>query len=226
VTLTYLEEWEQIGSAMDPPKKRQQVLSKKKRGSHRCEKARRLVGKAHRNIRNQRRDFLHRQSRKLGGQHQTIVFEDVQLYNLVKRPKAKQDENGNYLPNGASAKAGLNTSILGTGWHMFVDMCSYKAQCASRNMVKVNPYKISQIYSACLQERSHKERDERIYICIHCGLVLDSDSVEYSSSVDSVLLLSLKQFWVHEGDSHGSFCSEHMQLNIHMIRIVHKVYST
>jgi len=156
--------------------RRQQVLSRKKRGSHRREKARRLVAKAHRKIRNQRRDFLHKQAKRLVERYQTIVFEDLQTEHLVKRPKAKQDENGKYLPNGASAKAGLNTSILDAGWGMFVDLCSFKAACAGRNVVKVNPYKTSQVCSACLRECPHKELDERTHICIHCGVVLDRDT--------------------------------------------------
>jgi hypothetical protein len=40
------------------------------------------------------------------------VFEDLSLHQMVNKPKAKQDENGKYLHNGASAKAGLNKSIL------------------------------------------------------------------------------------------------------------------
>jgi putative transposase len=156
--------------------KRQQVLSRKKRGSHRREKARRLVAKAHRKIRNQRCDFLHKQAKRLVERYQTIVFEDLQTEHLVKRPKAKQDENGKYLPNGASAKAGLNKSILDAGWGMFVDLCSFKAACAGRNVVKVNPYKTSQVCSACLRECPHKELDERTHICIHCGVVLDRDT--------------------------------------------------
>src|SRR6266700_7843746 len=46
-------------------KRRQQALARKKKGSHRREKAKKLIGKAHRKIRNQRRDFLHKESRKL-----------------------------------------------------------------------------------------------------------------------------------------------------------------
>ena len=156
--------------------RRQQVLSRKKRGSHRREKARRLVAKAHRKIRNQRRDFLQKQANKLVKQFQTIVFEDLQTENLVSRPKPKQDENGKYVPNGASAKAGLNKSIQDAGWGMFIDLCSYKAANAGRNVVKVNPYKTSQICSACLQNCPHKELDERTHICIHCGVVLDRDT--------------------------------------------------
>jgi putative transposase len=108
--------------------KRQQALSRKKKGSHRRERAKRLIGKAHRKIQNQRRDFLHKQSRKIVDRYQVIVFEDIQVRSLVKRPKPKQDkETDQYLPNGASAKAGLNKSILDAGWETFVAMCSVKA---------------------------------------------------------------------------------------------------
>lgn len=156
--------------------RRQQMKDRRKCGSHRREKARRLLAKAQRKIANQRRDFLHKQAKKLVEQYQTMVFEDLQIENLVSCPKAKQDENGKYLPNGASAKAGLNRSIQDAGWGMFIDMCSFKAACAGRMLVKVNPYKTSQVCSACLQECPHKELDERIHICLHCGVVLDRDT--------------------------------------------------
>jgi putative transposase len=45
--------------------RRQQVKDRRKCGSHRREKARKLLAKAHRKLRHQRRDFLHKQSRKL-----------------------------------------------------------------------------------------------------------------------------------------------------------------
>ena len=156
--------------------RRQQIKDRRKRGSHRREKARKLVAKAHRKIRNQRRDFHHKQSRKLVNHYQLMVFEDLQTENLVKRPKPKQDENGKSLTNGASAKSGLNKSIHDAGWGLFVDLCSYKAACAGRTLVKVNPYKTSQICSACLQECPHKQLDERTHICLHCGGVLDRDT--------------------------------------------------
>src|SRR6266496_4198328 len=143
---------------------RQQSLDRKQKRSHRREKARKLLAKAHRRIRNQRRDFLHKQSRRLMNRYQTIVFEDLETENLVKRPKPKQDEKGNYLANGASGKVGLNKSISDAGWGMFVDMVSFKAECAGRTLVKVNPYKTSQICSACLKECPHKGQDEHTSI--------------------------------------------------------------
>jgi len=80
------------------------------------------------------------------------------------------------LYNGASAKSGLTKSILDNSLGQFVQIVTNKAACAGRNVVKVNPYKTSQICSACLQECPHKELDERVHTCIHCGIMLDRDT--------------------------------------------------
>jgi putative transposase len=101
--------------------RKQQALSKKQKGSHRRKKAVKQVAKCHRKIKNQRRDFQHKASRKLVNQYQVIAFEDLQIKNLVKRPKSKQDETtGQYLPNGASAKSGLTKPILKCAVSAFV----------------------------------------------------------------------------------------------------------
>src|SRR6202043_1375569 len=133
--------------------------------------------KAHRKVRNQRRDFHHKQARKLIQEHQVIVFEDLQLTNLVKRTKPKQDiETGTYLPNGASAKSGLTKSILDNGLGQFVAIVMCKAAWAGREVYKINPRNTSQICSECGKKRPEKDLSERVHICIHCGIVLDRDT--------------------------------------------------
>jgi putative transposase len=153
--------------------RRQQALSQKKKGSHRRERAKRLIGKAHRKIARQRKDFLHKQSRKLVNRYQVMVFEDLQIGNLTKKPKPKQDENGNYLPNGKASKSGLNKSILDAGWGAFVQLCTYKAAWAGRTLVKVDPKFTSQICSGC-GSVVKKDLSERWHTC-GCGTELDRD---------------------------------------------------
>ncbi len=80
---------------------------------------------------------MQKQSKKIVDRYQVIVFEDIRTANLTKKPKPKQDENGNYLPNGAAAKGGLNKSILDAGWGTFVAMCTFKAACAGRTLIKI-----------------------------------------------------------------------------------------
>jgi putative transposase len=151
----------------------QQALSRKKRGSHRRKKAVKQVAKAHRKIRNQRLDFLHKQSRRLVNTYGTIVFEELQPANMSKRPKPKPGENGKYLPNGAAAKGGLNKSIVDAGWAMFQQFCTYKAEEAGRKVLFVSPKYTSQVCSGCGQVRK-KDLSERWHSC-HCGTELDRD---------------------------------------------------
>ena len=152
----------------------QQALARKKRGSHRRDKARKAVAKAHRKIKNQRRDFHHQQSTSLIKRHQMMVFEELEITNLTKHAKAKQDENGAYLPNGASAKSGLTKSILDAGWGQFQQMCACKAAYAGRAVLFVNPRFTSQVCSQCGTVRK-KFLDERWHSC-ECGCELDRDT--------------------------------------------------
>jgi len=79
-----------------------------------------------------------------------MVFEKLQPANMSKRPKPKQDEaTGQYLPNGASAKAGLNKSILDAGWGQFQQICESKAACAGSRVLFVSPKYTSQMCSGC-----------------------------------------------------------------------------
>jgi putative transposase len=156
-------------------KKKQQKLAKKKRGSNRRRRAVRLVAKAHKKVANQRRDFHHKQARVLVDTFETIVFEDLSMHHMVKRPKAKQDENGKYLHNGASGKSGLNKSILDAGWGSFIELVKHKAEWAGVTVMQVDPKKTSQMCSACGKEGEHKDLSVRTHVCEHCGVVLDRD---------------------------------------------------
>ena len=154
--------------------KAQQAIARKKRGSKRRRKAGKLVGKIHRKVSNQRKDFLHKESRKLLTRYQTIVFEKLGPANMSKRPTPKKDEEtGQYLPNGAAAKAGLNKSIRDAGWAQFVQHCENKAEEAGSRVLLVDPKYTSQICSGCGAIKK-KTLDERWHSC-SCGTELDRD---------------------------------------------------
>jgi putative transposase len=171
---TFIESPRYYRKAQKRLERLQQALSRKKRGSHRRNKARQAVAKAHRKIRNQRRDFQHKQSLQLVQQHQTIVFERLEITSLTKRAKPKQDENGKYLPNGASAKSGLTKSMLDAGWASFQQMVASKAAYAGRTVLFVDPKYTSQVCSQCGTVRK-KELSERWHSC-DCGYELDRDT--------------------------------------------------
>ncbi len=171
---TFIESPKYCRKATCGLKRKQQVLSKRKRGSHRRERARKAYAKAHRKIANQRRDFHHKQAKKLVQEHQTLVFEELAITTLSKRAKPKQDEDGTYLPNGAAAKSGLNKSILDAGWGQFQQIVASKAAYAGRTVLKVNPRYTSQVCSQCGTVRK-KDLDERWHSC-ECGCELDRDT--------------------------------------------------
>jgi putative transposase len=153
----------------------QQAKDRKKRGSRRRKRAALALAKAHRKVRNQRRDFQHKAARSLVNRFGLIVFEDLQITNMSKAPAPKPDpdKEGAYLPNGASAKAGLNTSILDAGWGQFQAICVAKAASAGRQVVFVDPYNTSQVCSNCGQ-LVPKDLSERWHSC-ECGAELDRD---------------------------------------------------
>ena len=154
--------------------RKQQHLSRCTRGSHRRSKAKKQVATCHRKVRNQRQDFLQKESRKLVQQYQVIVFEALVPSNMSKAPKPKQDENGVYLPNGAASKGGLNKSILDAGWSQFVALCTYKAEEAGMvQVITVDPRYTSQVCSGCGAVRK-KDLSERWHSCA-CGTELDRD---------------------------------------------------
>jgi putative transposase len=151
------------------------------------------VASAHKKVRNQRKDFHHKEARILVETFETIVFEDLSMHNMVKRPKPKQDENGSYLHNGAAAKGGLNKSIHDAGWGAFIELVKHKAACAGVTVYEVNPHKTSQICSACHKEGEHKDLSVRTHVCTHCGLVLDRDHNAALNIRDRGLGRSLRQ---------------------------------
>jgi putative transposase len=167
----------------------QHTLARKQKGSHRRAKAKRQLAKLHRKIKNQRKDFLHKQSRKLANTYGTLYFENLNIAGMTRRPKPKQDETTKeYVPNGAAAKAGLNKSILDAGWYQFQQYCTYKAEEAGRSVLFVDPKNTSQRCSNCGQI-VRKTLADRWHSC-ECGAELDRD---HNSALDIKRLGSSQQ---------------------------------
>ncbi len=156
--------------------KAQRKIEKHKKGSPEQRKARKVVRRLHERIRNRRHNFIHQESRKIVNRCGFIVVEKLQVANMSKRPKPKQDEQTQeFLPNGASQKAGLNKSIADAAWSLFRNALMYKAESAGRKFVEVNPAYTSQDCCGCGQ-RVKKTLKERVHFCPTCGLRLDRDT--------------------------------------------------
>jgi len=133
----------------------QRKLSKKKSGSNNRDKQKLKVARVHRKIRNQRKDFNHKISKKLI-KYDHIVFEDLVIRNMVK--------------NHCLAK-----SILDAGWGQIIRFTAYKAEYAGKTIELVDPSWTSQ---TCLcGAHVPKDLSVRIHICLECGLILKRDHV-------------------------------------------------
>jgi putative transposase len=153
--------------------RRQHAVARKARGSNNSLRARTLVAKAHRKTRDQRRDFHHKVACDLIARAGALAVERLQVHNMVRRPAPRQDDEGCYLPNGASAKGGLNKSIHDAGWAQFLTILTYKAADAGRVVVAVNPAGTSQECSGC-GASVPKDLDERWHSCA-CGTSIQRD---------------------------------------------------
>ena len=105
---------------------------------------------------------------------QVIFLEDLQIANLVRRCKAKLGDNGQFFPNGQSAKSGLNKSLHDAAFGQFVQILEYVAWKLGQRIIKVDPKGTSQYCWECLNKVS-KSLSERWHSCAKCGQELDRD---------------------------------------------------
>jgi putative transposase len=153
------------GAKIIPPKflreseekliREQKRLSKKKLRSRNRKKQVLFVAKVHRKIRFQRKDFNHKLSRELVDTYDRIVFEDLQIQNMVQNHH-------------------LAKSISDAGWYQLMNLTEYKAGYAGKFVEFVNPSGTSQNCSGC-GSPVPKDLSVRIHSCPFCGLVLDRD---------------------------------------------------
>ena len=156
-------------------KKLQRHHSRKQKGSNRRNKSRLKIANLHQKITNQRDNFLHNYSTSLINDYDMIFIEDLNIKGMSARCKPKQDENGNYLPNGQAAKSGLNKSINDASWGKFISMLIYKADWYGKDVVKINRFYVSSKTCECGVKNNDLELSDRIWTCKSCGLVNQRD---------------------------------------------------
>ena len=156
--------------------KAQRKLSQQKKGSPSRKKAQKVISRIHERVRHRRHNFVHQLARQLVNQYGLIAVEKLNVKNMSSSPKPKQDEEtGEYLPNGASRKGGLNKSILDASWSQFRTVLTQKAASAVRKIVEVNPAYTSQICCRC-GNIAKKPLKQRWHFCPICSLSLDRDT--------------------------------------------------
>jgi putative transposase len=136
-------------------KKAQQRVARRKKGSNRRRKAVAHLAKAHQKVRRQRQDFHHKTALALVRANDVIYHEDLQTANLVRNHH-------------------LAKSISDVGWSAFLAILSFKAACAGRKVIAVNPAFTSQNCSGC-GVMVQKGLSIRWHSCPECGASLHRD---------------------------------------------------
>jgi putative transposase len=106
---------------------------------------------------NQRNDFLHKLSKKIIGDNQAVIVEDLNTKGLLK--------NSN-----------LSKHIADASWRRFISHLEYKARLYGRKLIKVNPfYPSSKLCSVCGYKNESLKLSDRKWKCPKCGTEHDRD---------------------------------------------------
>ncbi len=120
--------------------------SAKKKGSKSRRKLAKREARLHQQIARARKDHAYNTAHALLKTGKKVFFhEKLNLAGLSRRNKAKTDEQGNYLPNGQSAKSGLNKSWADAAFGQFFNILKFKAEKAGALVIPVNPQYTSQL---------------------------------------------------------------------------------
>ena len=134
--------------------KEQRKLSRMKKDSSHYKKQLLRVRNLHEHIANQRKDFLHKVSRKLANTYDYVFVENLDLKEMSK------------------GKDGLKfgITIFDLGYGIFLSYLKYKLEWLNRKLVKVDKFfPSSQLCSSCTYRKTNLTLNQRSWICPECG---------------------------------------------------------
>lgn len=120
----------------------------KKKGSRSRRKLAKREARVHQRIARARRDHAYKTAHALMRTGKQVFFhEKLNLKGLCRKNKVKKDDDGQYLPNGQSAKSGLNKSWADAAFGQFFNVLSHIAAKAGAVVTEVSPRYTSQLLS-------------------------------------------------------------------------------
>jgi putative transposase len=153
---------------------RQRRVSRKVKGSINRRKAGIQVAILHKKIVDKRNDYQWRAAKKVVDTAEAVVREDLNIKGMKSRCKPKRIK-GRFMPNGQSAKRGLNRSISDASWGELFSKIEWKGAKVGKPVLSVNPKFTSQECSAC-HHVSKNNRDGEKFVCEECGHIDHSDT--------------------------------------------------
>ena len=136
----------------------QRKLSNMRKGSKNRDKQRITVARLHEKIANQRKDFLHKQSRQIANAHDCVCIENLDMKAM-------------------SQSLNFGKSVSDNGWGMFTAFLQYKLEETGKELIKVDKFfASSQICHACgYKNPETKNLSIRAWDCPRCGAHHDRD---------------------------------------------------
>lgn len=150
----------------------QQALAACQKGSNRRHDARRRVTQVHEQIRQLRRQHAHQLSARLVADYDLIAVEDLRITTMTRSARGTVETPGTNV----AAKAGLNRSILDAGWGQLVNLLTYKAEGAGRQLVRVPARHTSQTCARCGTTNPASRHDREYFSCTTCGHTAHADA--------------------------------------------------
>ena len=147
-SLDLSDEWERL-------EREQRKLSRKEHGSANYEKQRRRVAECHADLKNKRRDFLHKLSNYYAKEFDLVAVEDLNIAGMMQF-------NSNSR-NRASA-----------AWGTFLKMLEYKCEREGTHFIPVDPRNTTKECAAC-GVKTDKPLWVREHSCPACGFTADRD---------------------------------------------------
>jgi putative transposase len=132
----------------------QKRVSRRKKGSNRRLQAVKQLGKCHKKVADQRKDFHFKTANALLKKYDVIAVEELNVKGLARTMLAK--------------------SVLDAGWSNFLIILTNKAVNAGLLVVPVSAYNTSQDCSSC-GTKVPKKLHERWHDCPGCGCSIDRD---------------------------------------------------
>ncbi len=137
-------------------KREQRKLSKRTKGGKNREKQRIKVAKLHEKVANQRKDFLHKQSRQIANVYDAVVIEDLNMRGMAQGLRLAKSTNDN-------------------GFGMLKSFMEYKLREQGKQLVVIDKwYPSSKMCGHCSGINSELTLADRTWTCT-CGKVNDRD---------------------------------------------------
>ena len=134
----------------------QRNLSHCRKGSRNYGKQKRILAKCYEKVRNQRKDYLHKLSRKIADGHDAAAVEDIDMKGMSRCLK-------------------FGKSVMDDSYGAFRNMLGYKLKDQGKELVVVGRFfPSSRMCSRCGHVKEELRLDERIYRC-GCGNCMDRD---------------------------------------------------